>query len=427
MQTIIGLVFLLMSTTVLAATNQNQYIIKLKSGVEKASFLSNKNILNASEMGVSFGNYLKVTINGEQKALLNELKSHPEVAYIEKNQTYTVQPVESGKLISEKEISKFAQQWGLKNTGKNSGPWYAPGKKGEDINAEKAWTLNRGSKDIVVAIIDTGIDWTHQDLKGNLFVNEAEQNGEAGVDDDGNGYVDDIYGYDFANNDGDPKDGHGHGTHCSGVIGATHKRSGVRGVMGKVKIFGVKFLTDRGSGTTENAIKSIDYAIKRGANVLSNSWGGGGFSQALKDAIVAANEAGIVFVAAAGNSNANNDTKDTYPANYAVDNVISVGAMAGTGKRSSFSNYGKTKVHVFAPGSNILSTVTNNGYKKMSGTSMACPHVAGGIGLLLASSPNLTPLEVRERLEATAVRNGLVDKYTTSGRMDVFRLLKNIR
>jgi thermitase len=222
-------------------------------------------------------------------------------------------------------------------------------------------------------------------------------------------------------------DGQGHGTHCAGVIGALHNRSGTRGVMNDVKIIAIKFLSDSGRGETEDAISSIEYAIKVGANVMSNSWGGGAFSQALLDAIVAANDAGIVFVAAAGNSRADNDKRDTYPANYEVDNVISVGSMDGSGKKSSFSNYGKKTVHVFAPGSNILSTMPNNRYAKQSGTSMAAPFVSGAMGLLLSSSPNMTPLEARQQLEATAVRNGSLDSVTTSGRMDAARLIKNER
>ena len=189
----------------------------------------------------------------------------------------------------------------------------------------------------------------------------------------------------------------------------------------------IKFLSDSGSGETEHAIKSIDYAVKVGVDIMSNSWGGGEFSQALLDSIKAANDAGILFVAAAGNSRANNDSRDTYPANYEVENVISVGAHDGSGKRSSFSNYGKKTVHIFAPGSNIMSTVPNDRYSKMSGTSMACPLAAGALGLLKAEYPNLTPAEVRERLEATAVRNGSLDDVSTSGRLDAERLLNNTR
>lgn len=403
-----------------ASTYASQsYIVKVKEG---ASLLPQKNITIAEKMNVSFGNFYSVI--AEDKVAVDSISANPDVLYIEENQEYTYSPVNVGAVL---EDASYSKQWGLKNTGKNSGPFWAPGKKGEDINAEGVWKLSRGSNELKIAVIDTGVDHTHKDLKANMWVNEAEKNGEAGVDDDGNGYVDDIHGYDFANNDGDPKDGHGHGTHCAGIIGAVHDRNGVRGVMNKVKIIGIKFLTDKGSGTTENAIKSIDYAIKVGANVMSNSWGGGGFSQALKDSIIAANEAGIIFVAAAGNSRRNNDTSDTYPANYEVENVISVGAMDGAGKKASFSNYGKKTVHVFAPGKDIISTVKNNGYQKMSGTSMATPFVSGAMGLLLSRNPNMSPAEAREQLTATSVKNGSLDSYTVSGRMDALRLVKNLR
>ena len=243
----------------------------------------------------------------------------------------------------------------MKNDGKNGSV------AGEDINVLRAWSITKGSKDVKIAVIDTGVDYTHPDLKDQIDVNLAELNGKPGVDDDGNGFVDDIYGYDFANKDGDPQDGHGHGTHCAGVIGASHNNIGVAGIMANVKIVPIKFLTDDGSGETIDAIAAIDYGIKRGVNVMSNSWGGGDKEQSLEDAIKAAESAGITFVAAAGNESANNDSTASYPANYEVGNVISVGSYTSTGAKSSFSNYGLKSVHVTAPGSNILSTYKNGG------------------------------------------------------------------
>ena len=231
-----------------------------------------------------------------------------------------------------------------------------------------------------------------------MWVNEAEANGEPGVDDDGNGYVDDIHGYDFANDDGDPMDGHGHGTHCAGVIGADHNGDGIAGLMGDVQLVGIKFLTDSGSGDTINAIKSIDYATQVGVHIMSNSWGGGGFSQALKESIERARDAGILFVAAAGNSNSDNDKRPMYPATYDVENIISVGAMDGKGNKSSFSSYGETTVHVFAPGSNILSTVPGDAYRKMSGTSMATPYASAALGMLLASYQAFDIRDYKEQL-----------------------------
>jgi len=262
-------------------------------------------------------------------------------------------------------------------------------------------------------------------LKNNIWVNEAEQNGKAGVDDDNNGYVDDIHGYDFANKDGNPIDDHGHGTHCAGIIGASHNGIGVAGVMSNVKIVALKFLTGSGSGTTEDAILAIDYAIKAGVDVMSNSWGGGDESLALKDAILAANEAGIFFVAAAGNESNNNDTTASFPANYKIDNVISVGSMDGRGKRSSFSNYGANSVHVFAPGSNIYSTFKSNSYKSLSGTSMACPFVSGILGLLKSHDSYLSILEGKERLINNSVSSTDLQSSVAKGWVDAFKALNN--
>jgi thermitase len=256
------------------------------------------------------------------------------------------------------------------------------------------------------------------------MINDAELIGTAGVDDDGNGYIDDIYGYDFGENDNDPMDGHGHGTHCAGVIGASHNGIGIAGVMANVQILPVKFLKDNGQGSLAGAISAIDYSISRGVNIMSNSWGGGGNSKALKEAIERAMDKGIVFIAAAGNSNADNDTTMTVPAGYDLPNIISVGALDGKGKRANFSNYGKKSVHVFAPGVDIYSTVQDDKYKKMSGTSMACPHVAGVAGLLLANEPNLDFNEVRKRLMDTSIKSSELDNFTASGYVDAYQAIK---
>lgn len=419
----LGLSLTLGST--LQASESRGYIVKLKNGAA----LSNKSADVVRPLNVSFGNFVK--IEGIGNKALSDLALDSNVEYIEPNFVYHLPKITKGEIIGgDKMVSDsfYDKQWGLKNTGKNSGGWFSSGKAGEDMNAEGAWTITKGSSDLIVAVIDTGVDYTHPDLAANIWVNEAEKNGIAGVDDDGNGYVDDVYGYDFAGKDADPMDGHGHGTHCAGNIGAVHNDSGIAGMMANVKIMSIKFLSDRGSGTTEDAILAVDYATRNGAKIMSNSWGGGEYSEALKEAIQAASDAGIVFVAAAGNESANNDKRATYPANYEVDNVITVGAMEGKGKRSSFSNYGATKVHVFAPGSNIYSTVRGGRYQNMSGTSMATPLVSGGIGLLLSHDPELSVTEVRERVVATAVDNGsLADMAISNGRMDTKRLLNDER
>lgn len=390
-----------------------EYIVKIRPGMKNNLNLSSFNQVRAFDL--SYGSF--VLLDSSNKSDIESLKSQAAVEYLEPNYIYSKFDLPTD--------SEFPKQWGLLNNGKNSRSWLLPGKKGVDINAIKAWKITKGSAEVKIAVIDTGVDYNHEDLKNNIMINEAELNGLKGVDDDNNGYVDDIYGYDFANDDADPMDGHGHGTHCAGVIGAEHNGIGIAGVNAHVKILPIKFLTNSGSGTLEGALKSIDYAVARGVQIMSNSWGGGERSEALFEAIQRAEAAGIIFIAAAGNSRSDNDAKPTYPANYKVENVLSVGALNGRGKRASFSNYGKKTVHVFAPGEKIYSTMPKNRYKKMSGTSMACPHVAGVAGLLLAYGPSLNYQELKKRLMSTSTLSRRIDKFTASGYVDAYHALIN--
>ncbi|MAZ49521.1 MAG: subtilase [Halobacteriovoraceae bacterium] len=387
-----------------------EYIAKINPQFHGKSALK---ALGAKDLNLSYAKFVKISL--DQKSF-DGLKNSPEFEYIEPNYTY--------RAINTPSDSDFEKQWGLENTGRNSGGWWSPGTAGVDISALEAWKITKGGKEIKIAVIDTGVDYNHEDLKNNIMINEAELNGAEGVDDDGNGYIDDVYGYDFANDDADPMDGHGHGTHCAGVIGAEHNQIGIAGVMANVQILPVQFLSASGGGTLEGALKAIDYATSRGVNIMSNSWGGGGRSEALFEAVQRAEQAGIVFVAAAGNESNDNDAKPVYPANYKADNVISVGAMDGKGKKASFSNWGEKTVHVFAPGVNIYSTVQGDRYKKMSGTSMACPHVSGIVGLLLSMEPNLSVTEVKQRLMSTSTQSTELDRYTASGYADAANALQ---
>ena len=385
-----------------------EFIVKLKDG----HALTNKAVNVTNEFAVSYGNF--AVINADNK-MAQMLKNDAAVEYIEPNYTYRISAIKD---------ADYDKQWGLKNTGKNSGSMWNPGKKGVDINAEKAWKISKGDKTVKIAVIDTGVDYNHEDLKDNIMVNELELYGNTGVDDDGNGLVDDVYGYDFANDDNDPMDGHGHGTHCAGVIGATHNSVGIAGVMAKVQILPIQFLKASGGGTLEGAIRSIDYAVQRGVHIMSNSWGGRGQSKALEEAIAKAEQAGILFVAAAGNENSDNDKVAVLPASIKLDNIVSVGAMDGKGKKASFSNYGKQSVHVFAPGVNIYSTVANNKYKKMSGTSMACPHVSGVAGLILANEPNLTYKDLKARLMQNTHAGDNLTRFSKAGYVDAHAAMK---
>ena len=307
--------------------------------------------------------------------------------------------------------------------------------------AEEAWGNNYlGSSEIVVGIIDEGLDPNHVDLQQNVWVNPGEIAND-GVDNDGNGRIDDVNGWDFFNNDKtiyDGGSGDTHGTHVAGTIGAVGGNGiGVAGVAWNVKMISAKFLGPTGGSITA-AIQAIDYLtdlkVNRGVNIVAtnNSWGGGGYSSALHAAIIRAANAGILFVAAAGNAGANNDTTANYPSNYSTlvgvsgtpaanyEAVIAVAATTSTGGLASFSNFGATQVDIGAPGNSILSTLPGNTYGVYSGTSMATPHVTGAIAAYAAAKPNASAATIREAILKSAVPTAsLAGKTVTGGRLSV--------
>jgi subtilisin-like proprotein convertase family protein len=302
----------------------------------------------------------------------------------------------------------FGSLWGLSNNGSQGGLLNA------DINIEPAWALGTATS-IVTAVIDTGVDYTHPDLASNIWTNTDEVAGN-GIDDDGNGFVDDVRGWDFVNNDSDPMDDNGHGTHVAGTIGAVGNNGiGVTGVAWTASIMPLKFLDQSGSGSLSDAIKAIQYARVNGAKIINASWGGGGLSSALQSAITQFITSGGLFVAAAGNEATNNDVTPSYPANY--QGVISVGASTRTDTRASFSNYG-TSVDVFAPGQSILSTLPGNRYGSLSGTSMATPQVAGALALLWGQNPTLSANTISQAL-INSTDNVLRASNSTHGRINV--------
>lgn len=312
--------------------------------------------------------------------------------------------------------ARFSELWGMRNTGQTGGT------PGADIHATEAWDLATGSRQVVVAVIDTGVDYTHPDLTNNIWTNLGETPGN-GIDDDGNGYVDDFFGYDFYNKDADPSDDHGHGTHCSGTIGGEGNNSiGVAGVCWQVRVMAIKCFSSGGFGGTADEISSVQYATLMGAQVISASWGGYGYSQALKDVIDAAGAANIVFVAAAGNSATDDDVIPFYPACYTSPNIITVMSTDHNDVRSSFSCYGLTSVDLAAPGSDILSCAPTNGYQLMSGTSMATPHVAGACALLLSANPARRVADLKQALLAT-VDPVVPGRCVSGGRLNVYRAL----
>ena len=349
------------------------------------------------------------------------LKARGEVEYAEPNWIYTVDATPTDLYYTNGSL------WGMYGSVTTPSNQYG-------IGGSSAWAAGADCSNVVIGIIDEGYMYTHPELEANAFKNPGEIVGNS-IDDDRNGYVDDVYGWDFAGNNSSVFDGAGddHGTHVAGTIGAAGNTAGVVGVCSSVKLMNAKFLGSQG-GTTANAVKAVDYftdlKTRQGLNIAatSNSWGGGGFSQALFDAISRADAVGILFVAAAGNSTYNCDVTACFPANYNLPNVISVASITSTGAISSFSNYGAATVDIGAPGSGIWSTVpvssrgktVTAGYASYSGTSMATPHVTGAVALYAARNPLANAATIKEAILRAAIATpSLASKTVTNGRLNV--------
>ena len=347
------------------------------------------------------GNFMVVETPSDSKGWADKVKSEGPVRYAEPDYEVTADVLPSDP--------RWSELWGMTKIGMPS-----------------AWDIDTGSKSIVVGVIDTGVDYTHEDLAGQMWIN-TDEIANNGIDDDANGWVDDRYGADCANNDGNPMDDNNHGSHVAGTIGAAgNNAKGVVGVNWTTSIMALKFLGSGGSGSTSDAVECLYYAIQNGAHLTSNSWGGGGFSQTLFDAISAARNANQLFVAAAGNSAVNTDSSPHYPSSYNLPNIVSVAATTQTDSLASFSNYGVNSVDLAAPGVSILSTVRNNGYSSFNGTSMATPHVAGAAALLLSEYPSLRGSYVD--LKAKILDNvdpvsALSGKVLTGGRLNVSKAI----
>ena len=351
---------------------------------------------------------------------IRAISADPTVRYVEPNYTYRHEATSTDPRYTDGSL------WGM--SGRTTTPANPYGS-----NAAAAWAAGRtGSATVYVGVIDEGVQNTHPELSGQVRNPGETANG---LDDDRNGRVDDVYGWDFVSNNGSVYDGGStgsaddHGTHVAGTIGAKANGAGVVGVNWNVRLISAKFLGPNG-GTSANAIKAIDYFTdlkRRGVNIVAtnNSWSGGGYSRAMRDAIERANQAGILFVAAAGNGGSdgvgdNNDSAPTYPASYTNANVISVAAITRTGARASFSNYGATSVDLGAPGASIISTTAYNGYSTYSGTSMATPHVAGAAALYASVKPGSSAATIKAALLGSAVATpSMTGRTVTGGRLDV--------
>jgi len=374
-----------------------EYIVKFKSTSEAVAAFQQKSLSGVSVTDLHETGSL-VTVNLDNKSSpketaqkLVELMSRSDVEYVVENAKVHMLGMPNDPRISE--------QWSLAK-----------------VNAAGAWGTAIGSRSVVVAVIDTGIDYNHEDLKDNIWKNPGEIPNN-GIDDDNNGYIDDVVGWDFKDNNKDPNDvtsaqNPGHGTHCAGIVGATGNNGiGISGMAQQVSMMALRFIGPDGSGDLMGAIKSIDYAIANKADIISASWGAkipAAQATPLIEAIGRSNDAGIIFIAAAANDGANNDVVSMFPANADFPNVISVAASDSSDAKPSWSNYGKAKVAIAAPGHEILSAIPNAKYSKLSGTSMATPMVAGLAAILQseakAAGNALTGPELRSLMQMTGTK-----------------------
>lgn len=388
------------------AHKKGQFIVHLKDGTVSRSFFRQAGVAPIHAFS-SAPAYLVTVENGDDLRALEALRQNPDVSAIEANRTF--------KMLVQPSDPNFAAQYFHQR-----------------LKTPDAWEITTGSKDVIVGVIDSGVNYLHPDLVDNMWTNP----GEAGldsmgrdkasnqIDDDGNGYVDDVHGWDFVNNDNDPMDDHGHGSHCAGIIGAKgNNELGVTGINWNVSIAALKFINGQtGEGDIAGATAALEYATAMGISITNNSYGGVIESlpgpdeeDIMRDAIAAAAAKGYLFVAAAGNEAMDNDVLPSIPASYPLPNIISVAATNSTDAVAFFSNYGANSVHIGAPGVSILSTVLGSGYKRFDGTSMASPMVAGAAALVKAQYPEMDAVQLKQRLMESSDPLPALDGITISG------------
>lgn len=475
---------LLAATTVSTAHADKDILIKLKPGAANQIGVLDAFVKNGTVENLG-GNWIHVmsTQDIDLKSLNNKLQSNPWVEYAQPN--YKIKLMEDYKASSPElraaavKILEDSQAQPIKdNPTIPNAPTIASGADPlissqwgmNDIGAFDIWKTFRGSSDMIVAVIDTGVDYTHEDLLPNLWRNPGEAGTDAngknkasnGIDDDNNGYIDDTIGWDFVSNDNKPFDlsvepmqllagggNPGHGTHCAGNVGARGNNNiGISGVAPEVKIMSLRFISEKGAGTTAQAISAIRYAVDNGAKVLSNSWGAegedpndGAENQALKDTIQYCQDKGVLFIAAAGNGhkgvgyNNDSDAKPALPASYDHDIIISVAALDSTDHLGSFSNWGVKTVDIGAPGVQVFSTTVGSNYSDTvldifgytvywDGTSMATPHVAGAAALYWSAHPTQTWKEVKNAMLSSAKPiPALNGKVLSNGKLNLNSLM----
>ena len=420
---LIGLVLLIWVLKVSlseAAAVPDQFLVQFKKskiknafGINKLSFIQKKSRIAQSNIYLVEKNKMLT-----DEFFIQKIQESLDVERVEPNYIYQVSLAPNDQL--------FQKLWGLLNQGQPDENMQR-GTAGLDIGATEAWKITTGRQQVVAAVIDTGLAWPHPEFNENIWTNQIELNGAPEVDDDQNGYVDDVHGWNFVSQTNSFKDDMGHGTHVSGTIGARgDNHVGVAGVAWNVSLMPLKALDQTGAGTLAQAIEAIQYAILMKAQIINASWGSYDKSALLEQAIQGAAEAGILFVAAAGNDHLNNDKRPVFPASFDLSNLLVVAAIDSKGNLAQFSNFGWKQVALAAPGVSILSVIPE-GYTTYSGTSMAAPHVSGAAVLLLSAEPQLTGQQVKDRLVQTAQPLPSLNGLVRAGLVKIDQALKNQR
>lgn len=488
---IVGVFTLMALIAAKASANSNEYLVKLAPGAVENFSIMTELAREAGKTEVLGNDWVKVTSKGTSADIKAFAQDKAWVEYVQPN--YRIRLIENYRTKDQALLKRVAQMMltapeADKKKDNPAIPPAPPTVKGDDPlyskqwgmidnHVKEAWKTNNptpmmnGSRPMIVAVIDTGVDYTHEDLLPNMWRNPGETGSDGnggnketnGIDDDNNGFIDDVVGWDFASNDNKPYDlavdpiqllmgggNPGHGTHCAGNVGAAaNNGKGVAGVAPNVKIMALRFLTEKGGGTTADAIKAVKYAVDNGALITSNSWGSEGEdpnegteNKALRDMVQYAQDKGTIFVAAAGNGHSgvgyNNDTdaKPGYPASYDHETIISVAALDNQDQLGGFSNWGARSVDIGAPGVKVFSTTVGNNYSDTvidmmgftaywDGTSMATPHVSGALALYWAAHPEKDWRQVKQTLYNSVKKiPALSGKVSTEGKLDVLNLMR---